>query len=252
MNIAFYYYYRWWLAVGVNTLLLLFAFMVDIRPLYQAGYDLKNEEKRIIQAIQRLQKEKSRPKQILVPKKKNEVERANEITSLALASGLVLQQITVHSSMLHTQIQGDFARVVDFLRRFNGEVGLLAGDFSYHAGGKVEMDFLMSSVSSQASIIKAPAEFVYISPFCDEADTLSVSLRQKDKAGRFSIRLMRMMGYIEQGDRKLALVQLPDGSLIEVFPKVIIGKEQAVVSEINENQFAVLLPNKNRILFQNK
>lgn len=231
-------------------LIWMLAFFADIRPLYEAYQALISEEKNTIRLIKNHQKESISLKPIQLPKRKSEIERADEITTLALASGLTLKQMTFHSSMLHAAFQGDFGRVVAFLQRFHREEQLpLMGDFSYHAGGKVEMDFLgPSELSSVVKSIENKNVLVFSSPFCNESSSLSMLGATVEKAKHYSIKLMRMVGYLEQGERKLALVQLPDSSLIEVLPNMMLGRERAMVKDINEKQLVVLLSDKSRFL----
>jgi Tfp pilus assembly protein PilO len=145
---------------------------------------------------------------------------------------------------MHVVAEGNFQQLTTFLFALNQKTyTVLITDLLCKAKQQsltIVMDIiLVKMILPDSKDDKPPSQI--LNPFC-----LPEGMQVKSNADSLKITPLiqiKMVGHLQQGKRQYALLLLPDNNLISVQPGLVIGKEQAVITQIQSNRILFLLPN---------
>jgi len=85
-------------------------------------------------------------------------------------------------------------------------------------------------------------------PFCLHAnpqDVWAAQIPQKLQVN--SLTQLRMVGFLQKGDERYALIALAMGDVMEITVGMVIGKEYGVVQAVRHNKVILMTPDRHRV-----
>ena len=246
------YPYRWWLAAFIGFTLSVIAYEYVLSPQVDALVNLQAQEKRLARELIILKK--IEVKQIDLTPKMSKMEWLTTLPMLTQLNGVVMRAITMKPTREQSTnelkirfiVEGDFAPITRFIVAMHEQTpnGLIE-NFSYQVTKQhtllLTIDLLLMTNHLTQSLHKIAKPTTFHSPFCLATNT-AAAVRMHDAAvSGLSITQMKMAGYMEQGERQMALIMLPTGALAEVYVGDEVGLEKSVVTKIVSNQLKLTL-----------
>lgn len=238
------YRYRWWWLISLNLIIMVFIYLAHIQP---GSNRIKDLNKQIALLIIDINKHKKlqlmSAKRSVSTSKLEEIARLSEIAS---ASTVVVQSVQVHSQTLHLQLQGEFKHIVNFIQQLKiRDYPASIVEYAYQTPGRMDLTILLHSQTYPQSMRVELNNAAIHSPFCNANEE---ELIFTEKNFTVPVSTMRMMGYLQQGTRHFAMLALPNGSVIDVFPQSLIGKERGLVTTVARDHIEVMLSGGQRIV----
>lgn len=240
------YQYRWWWLISFNLISMVIIYFANVQPAYNR---IENLNKNIAQLTIDISKLK---KSSLVPVKpvasNSKLEEIARLSAIASASNVVVQSVQIHSQALHLQLQGEFKHMVYFIHQLKTQAYPASiVEYSYQSPGRMDLTILLHSQPYSRPVNDAFNHAAIHSPFCDASEE---ELIFSEKNFTAPVSTMRMMGYLQQGNRHFAMLALPNGSVIDVFPQSLIGKERGLVTTITRDHVEVMLSNGQHVVLK--
>lgn len=262
------YRYRWFYAAAISLLLAASGYYEIIKPGLHQLFLLNMTENDLTEKI-RLSKRLGSQTSIK-PNSKQGVRQEShqmefnwlyDLIARMHVSGLSVETINIVPAQLQRQTNGSMARLVvhgDFLQLMSLLFDTSKGDFSTRLQDfdikvteqdklRVTMNVLPSAYHFQyddTSLLNTHTDGQEMrNSFC-LPKKIDSAARANDlgELSKVPLELIRMVGYMQQGERNEALVLLPDNNVIAVELRSVIGKEHGVVAAIQHNHILVKLP----------
>lgn len=251
------YNYRWLYAGTIFILVILLGY----------HYDLSAHKKELIHLLN--EKKNEEKMSVLHPSNKRALQRALprhqaanyllDVSMLANRHGVVLDKILLIKSAftaaegqkLQVVVHGDYAHVAAFLLGlFQQNYTVLVSQFSYKVKSMRDVMFSGELVAlNEVSDYLPQSKQTSPNPFCGMAieDLTSINDSQQQNE---SLSTIRMIGYVQQGERKQAMIVLPSHAVLAVVEGMHLGREQGEISEITPNFIRLTLPKNTQILLK--
>lgn len=263
------YAYRWWYVSGMVLIIALGGYLFAVKPGLARIARLNKIENRLgtdllyAKQLSASLQGRAQPKKISLPR--TQTEWLSDLFTQVYLSGLIVQSLSVlprepgdaqGGIVVKLKAQGHFPRLMAFvtaLGRLDYPAAVM--DFSY---GIVEQDqFLFTArilMLGARPLHTTPDPFRQGSlpiktPFCAAAKTL-VSRAQDEKITTHTlpVRMLKMVGYFEQSERRQAILSLPGHAVVAVSLGEVLGKEGGRVTEIKPDQVLITLPDQQSIM----
>lgn len=259
------YKYRWLYALVLSLVTIGLGFFYDLEKKWLRLAELKQSEQEIIKKLNDKTPFKQHKNNIhfvsLPPLKANEFTTVSNIVKLAHSSDLSIQAIkSVKSVSAHLTLQlvveGYFAQISAFICVLEAQQGVKIEHFSLRLSKhhlmrmQAELWLPLSSLQQVIPANEPQAISLTTNPFC-----ASISMNKElfhysvNKLQSFPVRLLKMVGYLKQGQQVAALLLLPNHDLVAINQGSIVGKERASVIAIQPDQVQVKWQDKKQIIF---
>ncbi len=246
------YNYRWVFALIISVIILSVGYFYDLSCHQHRLQNLHHVEKALMRRsiINVVAKPRNMPSVI---KSKKPINYLLAIAALASKHAVRIEKMSIVKSALfasNTQkiqlsVQGEYLSVAAFVSDlFHQSYAILPARFVYKemVGSRVSFngELIVTSILMPEDLIaqKPPQR----SLFC----SASAELVNEDTNVPLifdSLNAIKMIGYMEQGLRKQALIMLSNRTLITVIPGMKLGSEHGEVIEIQPKAIKILLPN---------
>lgn len=185
---------------------------------------------------------------------KSELSDVSQLIAFIHSSGLIIQTSSFLSSsqnkVMHLVLGGDYQQLLNFLDVLEKQTEpSTLQNFSYKLTEKndllVTMDVLLSKQIRHLQEINGRDDFVSRhNPFC-VTENINKWMGEADVNAALSapIEHIKMVGFLQRGKRRQALVMLPNSIVRTVEPGFLLGSESGVVVAINSDKTLVKLPN---------
>lgn len=147
--------------------------------------------------------------------------------------------------MDHVVLQGSFAAWQSFIAAYREQRMLVVFDqlkmnILPDENLSIAMDVLL--MENNVLIKESKRATSLTNPFCHAASIVDMTTPNKEVSlGSFSIKALKMLGYLSNQLHAVAWVLLPNGELVELKQGEWVGKESAVVHEITPSFISFLL-----------
>lgn len=247
------YPYRWWLAVFIGFALGAISYLYVLNPQADALLNLQAQEKQLTRELIALRKVKV--KQISQTPKMSKMDWLTLLPTLAQLNGVVMRSITVKPTRgqptneikIKFLVEGVFAQLTRFIVAMHEQTpnGLIE-NFSYQVTKQqtllLTIDLLLITDHLAQSHQKVEKPTAFHNPFCLATNTVADLHMHAAAVSGLSMTQMKMAGYMEQGERQMALIMLPTGALAEVYVGDEVGLEKSVVTKIASSQLELTSP----------
>lgn len=189
---------------------------------------------------------------------KNELSDISRFISFIHSSGLIIQTSNFLSSspiksarnnMMHLVLRGDYQQLVALINGLEKHLDSLAlQDFSYKLTERndllITLDILSSGLAHKLQEIGSRDEFVNRhNPFCITANMNKwIAIDDSNAALSAPIERIKMVGFLQRGLHRQALVLLPNTVMRTVEPGFLLGSEKGVVVAVYRDHTLVKLP----------
>lgn len=261
------YRYRWLCVIAFALIVLAIAYIYDIHPGLAHVATLKQTENSLNEKLlaRKLSPYTAQPKKsIKVESDKKRLNHLNELVSLISTSGLMALSIAAPSlksdksraqAYMHMVLRGDYQQLVTFMNNMQRHLDLFAvQNFSYKVTEKNDLLITMDVLSfdehadNHQVMNNGIAALAQSNPFCMANHMNKWSNDNNvNEALLVPIEQIKMVGYLQSGHHKQALVMLPDAVMRTVETGFLLGYEKAEVIAINKKQIIVKLPDERRV-----
>lgn len=261
------YEYRWWYAVFIVASVIGLGTVFLLKPIFSHIAELKERERQLHKKIkqgQRLAKQYALKDHASISSPRAPSALLSDLIMYAQANGLMVlnahflpgeAEENSEVAKVKLMVQGNFLKLFLFLEALNqSRFPMVALDFSYEA--KAEENFIFTANvaifrQENPQFVSKTGEKIPQNPFCFALPFIHQRPENEGvKAPNFSIKTIKMTGYMEQEKRSQALLFLPDLTLVTASFGDVIGKEKAKVIEIQPHYVNLLLPNQERVLLK--
>jgi len=239
---------RWPGILLANLLIFFTAYFYDIKPGYSRITMLKLKQAQLCGVLasrkeRLLEKQKHDFNNMAESASQSDMELLSYVTGLAGKSSVRLVSYAFKKTSLNFIFEGDYSWAANFmeelLRSFNVED---IQHLSYKKNKKLELNLNLAAFPVLSSS-KGKISIKLKNHFCSKGQTFTVPEDQKHTFKFFySVNDLKMAGYLHAENYHLALVALPDETVVDVSVGSLLGKERGKVTEINENDITILLP----------
>ncbi|TAK78358.1 MAG: hypothetical protein EPO11_01320, partial [Gammaproteobacteria bacterium] len=120
-------------------------------------------------------------------------------------------------------------------------------NFSYQSTETDQFIFTMNIVLLKSPVDVQSVKFVQMNnPFCRYETAKNDVVRAQSVV----LEQIKMVGYLQQGERNQALLLLPTGAVIAVDPGAIVGKEKGTVTDIQSEKVIITLPHQKQFILE--
>ena len=258
--------YRWWYAMLLSASVLLIAYFLVIQPEQGEVLRLQLEKQQLVERLNNLKQfaqEKNGEMSSVAMAKAFVTHRIDKIGLLSLLPALANQYAVSIQSMqfytptmqlpdditMHLVVEGRVEPLSRFaLALMSNENGIAILNFSYRLLGqlKLQLEADVQVIPNHVGLLQMSSKqeaFLFVrNPFC-QADNHMPPITRDDRALLMAIPLtqIRMTGLIQQAARKLALLTLPTGVVVDVAVGDVVGKEKGVITDISADRVEVLV-----------
>jgi Tfp pilus assembly protein PilO len=249
------YRYRWIYAFVASLCMLLAGYVYVVQPKLEQLREIEESKRNLRQALVGMrqlaeQNKKNIPPPMLpLTEEKRLSQLFMQLRQLGLSPQSVLNkslknELLPEGVMLQITARGSFQQIAAFIRAASQKnYPLLIIDFSIHEEKKnllFVVNLLLLKTGAFPDLV--PIVLSTQNPICEGViryfspdDELAMQMT--------SLYLMKMVGVLAQGQRKLAFLSLPDLSIATVEEGAFIGKEYGVVTAIHPKRIRIRLPN---------
>ena len=261
-----YYRLRYMILGGINLGFFIFIYFYDIQLLQNQiafhGLEEKNLYERWIEIKSSIRLRDATFSRInknhISAVKKNEREIIHDLVLKAHIYKLVVRKIKwqplqVKNSppifLLQIVLEGNFENTHSFLSALDKlSYTIIIKNFSFKWDGKEHLlskfDLLTSQSMNDFKIINKTTKST--NPFCYLHNNYYQNYLLEMRA--FSLFEMRMVGYLQKGNRREAFILLPNHAVVSVKPGDFLGNESAVVGKIFYDHVSVKLKNHSYVI----
>lgn len=260
------YRYRLLFVIAFGLILLAIAYMYDVHPRFVHIANLKQTEDNLNEKLFA----KKQPFYTVQPKKMIKVEPDNnilnhvsELIRLIRTSGLTAQSIelppiksdkSLRQAFIHIVLRGDYQQLAAFMSRMERRLNLFAvQNVSYKWTEKndllIAMDILPFNYAENKQLLNdSNILLAQFNPFCF-ANIMNKWMDDNNlnEALLAPIEQIKMVGYLQSGKYRQALVMLPNAVMRTVEIGFLLGSEKGEVITINKKQIIVKLPDERRV-----
>lgn len=259
------YQYRWIYGLMTFLFLIVTGYFYYIQPQWQEMHRLRNERQELLQRLNSeknwIERMQGYPKTSLAQSLLGQVDLIGTFLDEVHKENLLINSLQilpitkwhdVDVCVLHIEVIGDYQQITSFISIWQQQLPqVVLADFSYHS--QKENKYLFS-----AEIILAKKKLTALTggkvglfqsmsnPFCSSHAGELMSTIDLSTAASFSLTQMRMIGYMQLGERKEALILLPNNVIVAVKEGMVVGREAGTVEEIKANHLLFVLPNRQR------
>lgn len=258
------YRYKLLLVMAFGLMLLTLGYLYDIYPRLAHIASLKQTENNINDqwiSMKRLPSTSQLKKTINVASDKNVLNKLSDLTRLIRASGLMIQSMALSpvnqdklskQFLLRAVLIGDYQQLSLFIHELDRQAHSIAlHDFSCKWTEK--NDLLVTMVVfyfdhfENKKFINRDTVFTQFNPFCLSSSVDKWINDNLNEAVLAPLEQIKMVGYLQSGKHKQALVLLPNSVIRTVEPGFLLGSEKGKVVDINKKQIMVKLPDEHII-----
>lgn len=261
------YKYRWWYAFFIVASVVGLGKIFILNPLFSHLTLLKEKENQLhahIKQAERLAKQQAftNPKPIALPRARSVL--LSDLITQVQANGLLVLETTLlptksaeneEIARVKLIVQGDFLKLFLFINALNqSRFPMVVLDFSYEAKANDSFIFTTNLAlfrRENLQFLGKNNEKIPRNPFCFSLPFSHQNPKNEAvKAQHFSLKTIKMTGYVEQEKQSQALLFLPDLTLISASLGDTLGKENAKITAIKPHYVSLLLPNQERIVLK--
>lgn len=259
------YQYRWYYAAVVSVAVMILVYVYDLKPAISRLTSMRQSEARTSKKLKIYRKK-------IVKQPVNETKNLvhsiesstylSDILALVSVSGMVMQTVNLSKrpsqdddiELIHLVALGQFHQATAFFYAIARQTyPVLITNFSYKKNDKnifsMTMDVLVWKENASFFLIENDKIKVLPgphNPFCGAENAVIDHENDVSALQSFALARLKMQGYLQQGERHLALILLPNNSLVAVQNGAVIGKEHAIITEIFRDHTQFLLPGKQK------
>ena len=252
-----YYKYRWLIALALSGVLIALGFMYVIQPGLQRIAQLRSLKQSLTSRLTEMKSvtAASRDAAILPISQPDEIAMLARLTQ---EQGLLIQSMdyvrphqlhATETDLIRLNLQGDLSALADFLFSLGQQAYMPIQNFTLKL---VEQQHLRLMIEVYLLKNKWPLSPVQKQPmpasnlFCLSTQIMSADSSADTFAQASSATLdrIKMLGYLQQGSRRAALVLLPNNLVISVEQGSLLGREQGLVTLVSADHLIVTLPDK--------
>ncbi len=241
--------YRWVYAFAFSGVIFLLSFFYDVQPSWSKLKHLNNAKK----SLQRKLAGHPFVHPVVMSKPPSSTEVLSDLFRLANEKGIQLQSVKVTSPTATFMLQGDFQQLTSFIGQLTQSMGhLLLLDFSYKSIDANHFALMMTVLMTKNNLSNSPPvpfSLLSYNPFCLAGNVENLNAQNAlIRAHMIPIEQIKMVGYLQQGERHQALLLLPEGLVVAVEQGMEVGKEKGVVMTVQAENVVVRLPDKRQLI----
>lgn len=252
-----------WMVAMINCVVVIgLSYCVYLQPLIAKLTELKQKERDLtvrVLAINQSVKQIKAKNSVKVLAEKNAVDKIAELEMIAHASGLDFKTLST-GKLMHLTLQGSFPQFTAFAATMALQTkGLVVGDFTLNVNRQLKhfkqqglqfaLDIPFSTVYLNVAASHQEIKMSDVqNPFCiNEATWMSGFEAFASGMDSIAVGNIKMTGFLQQAERRQALLLLPDSRVVAAERGVVIGKEHGVVEEIAKNSVVIVLPDGKKL-----
>jgi hypothetical protein len=247
------YQYRWWLAIFLGVSLCLVDYIYQLRPLMIKLQELSAAEivlREKLTAVKNISKKLSSKHELIQATNnasKNKLNRMDALLVFMQSSGLNVEAINIENDFIHLLLKGDYQQLFFLIDKLSQQHNFVTlKNFSYKALENnllitlvvsLEGDGLNKNITHKQTTIKNR-----FNPFCSTY-SMDKWLERDDGKEIFQTPLaeIKMIGCLQLGERKQALLLFPNGAMKTVESGFVLGAEKGRVMEVDKDHVVVKL-----------
>lgn len=241
------YQYRWYYAMFIFIGMIGWGYLYDLSPACSQLTDLKETEKRLQEKLMHLQQYAHVSTPLIAISQDKQPDIMAMLLNAAQFCGLTVNSITLPMPRLIRVVAvGEYAQMVQFAEALlKQKKPLLIRNFVYQRNQQHTLTMTMELAIYDGMVDEKPlANFshaldVFQDPFCGAQ---AFTMINEHDLYRYSIQQIKMLGYLQQAGLKVALIALPNNTMMDVQVGSEIGSEKAIVTQLSDHDVTLMLP----------
>ena len=250
--------YRWCYALIITVVLIMVGYLYVLKPQIVELSALREQEKQLkaeLSSLQHVEKNIAGSASMLASPSIGKMDLLSLLPTLARLHGVNLRFIRIkagamqptNETRMSVMVEGEFTLLLRFVFSLTEQVqDLLIESFSYQVSKQrtlqLALELYKSPRVTSSTKFKAETITTMQNPFCLAFDN-AAHVHAHDALGvsMFSIKQMKMTGYLSQGGREEALLVLPTGAIVEVSVGDELGSEKALITGIQADHVGLVV-----------
>lgn len=252
-----YYNYRWLIALTLSGVIVALGFVYFIQPGQKRLAELRVQALRLTSQLAAIKTFNTASSDSLVPPS-TQADRVAMLSWFAHQQGLFIQSMdylaaqqsyAADTELIRLNLQGSWPALASFLFALNRQPSMPIRDFAFTL-----LDQQALRLSVELYLLKnqwpLPPLQKNIVPkqtlFCPGLQGLASNSSADTFIQTASVTLdrIKMLGYLQQGARRVALVLLPNNEVVSVEQGSLLGREQGLVTLVSTDHLLITLPDK--------